>query len=1166
MLKNASWLLVALWLVGCAGDDPVGSDTGPPADTHTTDSHTDAALPDVQVDATVDAGVETSPECTLNEDCDGKVDLNPCESAGCINGECVAQEGPLCCSTAEDCDPAAFPEAEKECIELVCENTMCSAVITSEPCCFADSDCEGLTDACCEEAVCEDNTCVVQPLEECCAQSSECDDGDNATTDVCLDACTANGCLHHTPDCDDVVEYARKDFDTNTLQGLGVADSNPGDAIGWHLSTETSVSYPYSIHLGHPLCPLYYNGPLENCVPTGENEAVPMNVRLEMETISLDDGAKAFLGFWVRMGAKDATDGPQDALRVLIEFGDESDAAWDSLDAFGDENSTFGEWSYQVVKLNKYKEPFQIVFEMTATAKDSYQGADGAVLEGVYLDEIVVQSTCEAAGCTAKTKPCPTDGNGCTSDVCTLYSNGSGGVCAYPKVGSGKAWTKCQSCGQAPDCGDNDCYTYNCKEHICDIELAEKCCASYTLFPEATVPPVTVFEGFESGSLDGWTLDDPTEDNVTWQVKNTSAFDETHVLYFGDVEEGTYEAFDANGQAQEASATLWSTMFQINKEQYRSAVLLFWLHMSTQFDGAESPDPDNLLDTLSVNVQREDSGEVISVWNSAEALGNTTNGEYVQIAIDLSPFEKKTVRFGFTFDSGDAKKNNHGGVHIDKLALHMICGAEVCQVDTDCDDDNVCTVDTCTVGKCKNVKKADCCSKTADCDDGNACTVDKCINTKCQNTLNPDTLDQCCPANAWDENKATTFDLNLGDFTVETDKPPVTWFIDNTLSYSGEASAHFANPSTGTFHVTADAASGRLVSPEITVPGIDSGMTFVEFMFYMDTEWTEKASWQKLFSYLDELSVKVRINGVTEPEPIWVSHFVQNSTFGSWLMTRASLDAYQGQKIQLVFEFNAGDQSNNMYPGAYIDDVRFTTSCFEEADVDCLSGEECPSGGLCNLPMCSNNFECSTFVKNTPECCEPAVDEAISHDFEGANVDQGWTFDTCELNFGDVDASVKWQAAKGAQGGDIKAKEGSGFLYFGNGTDFGGKNDLGSCGIATTPPTTLTPDVPWILSFWSYMDVEKFPGCEDSGAVWVDNLEVFIVDVDDNSEDKLWSKSEMECDEYANWIKQTINLSYYAGKTVQLRFEFNSWDQAKNDGAGAGIDAIAFEKGCADED
>ena len=95
MQRNARWLLVALWLTACGGEDPVTTDTTTPTDTQVADSATDVTTPDSTVDTTVDVGPDTAPECTLNEDCEGKVELSPCETAGCINGTCVAQEGPL---------------------------------------------------------------------------------------------------------------------------------------------------------------------------------------------------------------------------------------------------------------------------------------------------------------------------------------------------------------------------------------------------------------------------------------------------------------------------------------------------------------------------------------------------------------------------------------------------------------------------------------------------------------------------------------------------------------------------------------------------------------------------------------------------------------------------------------------------------------------------------------------------------------------------------------------------------------------------------------------------------------------------------------------------------------------------------------------------------------
>ena len=142
------------------------------------------------------------------------------------------------------------------------------------------------------------------------------------------------------------------------------------------------------------------------------------------------------------------------------------------------------------------------------------------------------------------------------------------------------------------------------------------------------------------------------------------------------------------------------------------------------------------------------------MWNSAEAL-EAANGEYVQIGIDLSAFEK-TIRFGFSFDSGDASKNKFGGVHIDKLALHMICGAEVCKKITIATT-AIRAPRTPAPSVSAKILRTNCCSKTADCDD-ESCTVDKCVNTKCKNTVNPDTIEQCCPENAWSGNAATSFD------------------------------------------------------------------------------------------------------------------------------------------------------------------------------------------------------------------------------------------------------------------------------------------------------------------------------------------------------------------------------------------------------------------------
>ena len=692
---------VLIWLIGgCSSDEPA-PDTHT-ADTQTSDggSDTDGSAPEVVPEDTGPDTPDVAAECVQDADCEDPLARKACQVARCVEGACVVEDGPLCCESAADCDASRFPETADGCLEVVCKESLCQLAATSSDCCTTDTECEDQTSNCCEAATCEAYTCVVASKEDCCEVSAECDDGDDATTDVCVNSCVAGGCYHHTPVCPDAETFAKGDFDNNTLQGFVVVDSDEDDTTTWHLTTSERVTPSYSIHLGHPLCGIYYNGPVENCVPTDTeaDASTPMTVNLESASVTLPADTPAFLGFWIKMSLKPANPVPSDKLEVRI--GDE--VLWSSIEAFGDAHTTAGEWVYQAVDLSKVSSPFKVVFAFTSEAGDNYLSDDGTVLEGVYLDEIAIQTSCEAAACSPG-DACTMDANGCTVDSCTPYAGGEGGVCAYAHLPQQAQWTSCTPCGQPSDCGTNDCYDYSCNDGFCDIELS--CCANYTLFPEGTVPPATTLEGFEEGALEGWTIVDPNADNVTWQIVGTNAFEGSAALYFGDPETGTYDAKNPQGDAQPAVATLWSKYFQINKEQYRSAMLTFWLRMSTEYDDKAAPTDKDAPDTLRVLVQKEASGEIIEMWSSATAVGNSTKGEYAQIIVDLSPFEKQTVRFAFAFDSGEqdgvGKDNAHGGVWIDNLALHMVCGTSLCTGAAECDDDDPCTLeDTCSDGAC----------------------------------------------------------------------------------------------------------------------------------------------------------------------------------------------------------------------------------------------------------------------------------------------------------------------------------------------------------------------------------------------------------------------------------------------------------------------------------
>lgn len=1164
-MKKETWLWLAL--MGAATLIPTTGCGGDPVEPPTTDG-SDVASADATSDADATGPVEDSQpsECDSDDACQGRVSLTGCQEAACQGGTCVAIDGPLCCETVADCDLERFPEVNDSCLELVCEGGICQVEGDPASCCATDADCTDLTTNCCQEGQCIDFECTVVALDECCQLSSDCDDGDPTTSDVCLDACEADGCLHRGPTCEGAAKLLDITFDNATTQGMNVTDTIPADDVSWHLTTDTSITPAYSIHMGHVSCPFYYNGFTEGCLPTSDPPppGTGMKLRLRSEGVTLDGSSDAYLGFWVRMAAKG---GPEaDVLRVLIDLAGVKEEVWLSTDALGATNTTHSLWVYQAVNVSTYTGTFKVIFEFESSAGESYLANNGSILEGVYLDTITVTETCPAASCEPGEDLCPTDGDGCTSDACTPYSNSVGGVCAYAVAEQETWWKSCVPCGQPDDCGTNGCYTYACGSNLCETDLKDSCCASYSLFPEGTVPPETTYEGFETGALEDWTITDPTVDNVSWQVDNQGSHEGSYALFFGDPDSGTYAAFDDQGQAQAARATAWSKTFTVTKEQYRTAMLMFWLRLSTQFDTGAEPDMEAPMDTLRLLIRRTDNESVTEVWSSAEMLGNTTQGLYQLIGVNLSSFENKEIRFGFEFDSGEgesgALQNGYGGVRIDNVALNMVCGNAPCSGASECDDGDPCTEDVCQGGSCKNLPQESCCTQSSDCSDANSCTKDLCVNLKCVSSYDEALLDGCCSEGPWIQGPPSDFNTTLSPFTTETDAPPVQWYIDEEFSFEGGGSAHFASPTSGLYHLTGKAPAGRLLSPAVVVPPYPGGVSYVEFMFHMETEWTDSDSFSQLFKYLDELTIRIKKDGVTSSDPVWSSHYAENSTYGDWLMARADLSAYAGDEIQVVFEFNAGDTSNNMYAGAFIDSVRFGTRCKSKEELECVSGDECPKSGSCTFPACDANFECQTPLKNTPQCCEPTVQPAMTYGLNLKKDGYDWDFESCEPGFGDVDASVEWQIAKNNDSEGIPIHEGTGFLYFGNGNDFGGTG-LGSCGTALSTERNLDPDLPWTLHFWAYVDVEKSPACEGGGATWVDDLEIFVVDVATGIDTKVWTKSDVACDAYAAWMPYEVDLSNFDGKTVQLRFDFNSWDQAKNTGSGVGFDTIEFERGCA---
>ncbi len=1174
---------------GCGPDAPTQKEPElpkfdvPEVDTKDDDAPDD--LGDVEDDGTVDVGPELPPDgsggdadttsevvtptCETNDDC-GDFTVGACEQAVCDDGECVAEPIESCCSVAADCEgkvPVTNPCQSAGCVDGQC------ALVAVDGCCFEDDDCQDIVSHCCQKGTCnqQTNTCEFSDVEGCCESSADCSDGNPTTTDLCLETCTAGGCASMPPVCSVNKTFTQKLFDDGTFQGMTVNQPVAPGAL-WHVTQTARVSPAYSVHFGHPTCLTYYNGPVTNdcelATPLA-NQGTALDTRIEIPAIQLDANVGVFLSFWVRMSAEPAFPGdgtiPQmdlDFLQVRVNDGSGAKEVWRSTQAFGVANTTNGQFVHQAVNLAAYAgKTVTVGFRFVADKDGNFGPSQVDAWEGVFVDNVRVRVTCSEAFCEAAGAPCPTDGNGCTSDVCTMYGNGGGGVCAYSYATPGES---CQSCAQTADCGNDGCFDYSCNAQQCSVALKADCCAPSTTFPTITQPPAVDVEGFEDGTLTDWAIEDAKDDNVTWQVDDGFAFQGTSSLYFGDPATGTFEAIGPDGP-QVAEATIWTPVFPVEQEVFRKTGAVFWLWMSTEYDGAGQPMPGEQFDVLRVWVKPTDAKTATEVWTSL-TIGNTTGDGWTQVGVDLSAFQGKQVRLGFEFDSGSEVANDGGGVRIDELQVVSVCGDDPCLGQADCDDGDACTTDVCELGECTHIKEDPlCCAVAADCNDSNTCTLDSCIQGTCQYEFNPATINNCCSEAGWPGAWSTSFETMAHGFTVALDTDPVTWHVTDDEASAGKQSLNFSNPATGTFaHPDpTKAVKGQAVSPPILVPPYGKGRSFAEFKLRLSTFWddTEEPFITGPF-VIDELRVKVMVDGVIQAEPVWVSHFLENSTKGQWVKTRADLTAFKGQEVQLVFEFDSGDASDNDFGGPFIDEVAFKTTCLAESQIKCMYGGDCTPINACHTASCSDTFTCVQTKKDTPECCTPAYQTDKALTFEGP-APSTWTFDTCTPGGGLADAASVWKFATSAQAAAMGTKQGQQILYFGNGTDYGGSANKASCGIATSAPITLDPGVPWNMRFWLYLDVEKDPSCTPGVAPFADKFEITVVDDETGlAGSPIFTKSKLACNEYSSWRQISLDLSAYAGKTIRLRYSFSSWDDIENSGKGIGVDHVEFERGC----
>jgi len=202
----------------------------------------------------------------------------------------------------------------------------------------------------------------------------------------------------------------------------------------------------------------------------------------------------------------------------------------------------------------------------------------------------------------------------------------------------------------------------------------------------------------------------------------------------------------------------------------------------------------------------------------------------------------------------------------------------------------------------------------------------------------------------------------------------------------------------------------------------------------------------------------------------------------------------------------------------------------------CKSDKDCDDGDdKCTTDKCAKNL-CSWTPTGAKGCCEKGM---LSVGFEGK--DLGGFKLVSSLT------TSKWQAVVGQ-----RAFKGKGALYYGNPAkkNF---NDGKSKGTATTTTLTIPKADKTVLKFALYMDSES--------STSYDRLDVYVIE--GAKKWTVWRKNAKGF-KVKTWAEHTVNLSAWAGRKVQIQWEFDTNDAVANTGEGVYVDEVSVVRTCAD--
>lgn len=308
----------------------------------------------------------------------------------------------------------------------------------------------------------------------------------------------------------------------------------------------------------------------------------------------------------------------------------------------------------------------------------------------------------------------------CEDKVCGWdQCQGVCGICPEGKPVC--SFGKCKKC--KPECDGKECGADGCGGSCGNCPSKFSCLYGECKPPDCLDYELVFEENFDSctqGAFD--IIDFQPDDKVTWWALPLKPTSEPCALYLGNPETLSYFT------GSSVHVKLLSPILTVPS-------LGAWrLTFSLYLDAYPVPHPlyPYDYDVLYLHFAPELEGDQQVVWSSKELL-NSTAGETVVVALDVSMLNAVPGRFIFEFDTVDSVANDFEGIYLDDFRIETIC--PYCAENDHCDDEQPCTKNTCqmfgnlpALGSCLYPDFEDCCvgQEEGYCEDLDPCTEDSC--------------------------------------------------------------------------------------------------------------------------------------------------------------------------------------------------------------------------------------------------------------------------------------------------------------------------------------------------------------------------------------------------------------------------------------------------------